>query len=299
MPHDDDLDLDIDEVEFEDEIEDRPPVRLSPVPIAEVLPKDFELPALLRFVPNQTLKVALDEATRAAALVDPKGPEGLKAADEALATLRARQKAIMDSFEEPCRLANDLHKRLTSKRAEWTKESAAEVHALGLRIAREVTRIREEEEARKRAEQARADAMERERIAAEAAEAERLGLPAVVVEEKKRQAETATAPPIDFTPRAMETALTHTSVTKSFKARLVGTDPLAEQQPEVGYFTMKQLQSFYLLLQAILDKKAPATFVEMNWSVIDNRAKADKQIFSIPGLELYEHKGTRGKGRKK
>src|SRR5438045_5745339 len=70
----------------------------GPLPIVQVLPADFPLPALIQFVPDARLRIKADAAAAAALAVIVTGADGLQAADAALVTLRADLQAIEAHF---------------------------------------------------------------------------------------------------------------------------------------------------------------------------------------------------------
>jgi hypothetical protein len=49
-------------------------------------------------------------------------------------------------------------------------------------------------------------------------------------------------------------------------------------------------------MKAILDGRAPLAAVEINWSYLNRRAKADKGTLAIPGVEAFEEGSVRAKG---
>lgn len=275
------------------EVKSPEPAVQSLAPLVEILPADFPLPALLRFVPDVRLKQAADQAMRYALSVEVSGPEGLRRADVALTALRTSLAAITESFEEPASLANDVHKRITGKRAEWLVEGTAAVRTVGKRIADEQLRLERiaAEERRKRQEEE--DRKAREEARRRAAEAEKQQAPAPVVQEMRRQAERATAPPVAA---ASPPKLTGSSVVKTWKARVVGTPADADPNPSVAEMTPAQLAEVMVLLQNIVAGKAAITSIELNWQVLNARAKSEKGAMQIAGIEAFEDVGTRAKG---
>lgn len=270
------------------------PVTPTVAPIAEVLGADFPLPALVRWVPDLAKKQRLDAAVVYARNVDVTDDLGMMAADTALATLRAEIKAVEADFEEPKRLANDLHKSITGRLAEWLKDAKAAIDTLGRAMANERRRVEEAAAKVRREEQQRADALAREnaRKAAEAAAAH--GAPESVVEQMKAQAAVATAPPVPVAATA-PAPLAHSTVTKTWKARIAGTPADADPLPPVADLSAAQRASVIELLKAIVAGAAPLTCIELNASYLNGRAKADKSTLSIPGIAAFEELSTRAK----
>jgi ribosome assembly protein YihI (activator of Der GTPase) len=293
----DDLEIEP-EPEIALEIEPEPSVPVVPaalVPaLVEILPADFPLPALIKFVPNAALRAAVDDAATYALRLTVEGADGLQRADVALTALRGSLKAITEHFEEPTRIAYDLHKRLTGIRGEWTASGDAAVKAVGQRVFAEQRRLEQlATEARRKA-QDEANARAREEAKQAAAEAAKNQAPASVVEEMTRQAETATAPPV-AAPTPAPVMRGSTTVT-TWKARIVGTPASDEPNPEIEQLTPAQRAKVLTLLAAIVDGKAPLAAVEVNWPYLNKRAKADKGTLAIVGIEAYEEGGVRAKG---
>jgi hypothetical protein len=119
------------------------------------------------------------------------GAEGLQRADVALTALRTSLKAIDEHFEEPTRIANDLHKRLTGVRGEWQASGEAGGQDGRQRIFTEQRRLERLRRRRRRKAQAEADRKRTRGRPTRAAEAAKAQAPAPVVEEMKRQAETS------------------------------------------------------------------------------------------------------------
>lgn len=262
--------------------------------LMEVLPADFKLPALIKFIPNPALRGEADKAATYALGLTVDGPEGLQRADLALATLRASLKAIDEHLEEPIAVANALHKRLTSVRAEWRAQGDTAVKTVGNRIFTEQRRIEALAAEERRKAQAEADRIARENAQREAKAAEEAKAPAPVVEELKRQAETVTAPPVAM-PATAPMLRSSTTVT-TWKARLVGTPGSDEANPGIDALSTAQRAQALTLLKAILEGKAPLAAVEINWSYLNKRAKSDKGTLAIAGIEAFEEGSVRAKG---
>ncbi len=296
------------EPEPELEIEPMPPMDGAQTPTAsaalmQVLPADFPLPLLTRFVPDLKLRVAAEEAARYAIAVDVAGPEGLQRADVAVTAVRASLKAIEEHFEEPVALANRLHKHLTGVRGEWLERGAAAVRLVGSRIAAEKNRLdaieRERDgreqtanQARRKA-QAEADQIARELARKEADAAAKAKAPAPVVEQLRQRAETATAPPVPVSEPAPK--LQGSSVVSTWKARIAGTPAVDDPLPDTELLSPAQHVEVLKLLKAILDGRAPICAVSLNASYLNKRAKADKSTLAIPGIEAFEEGTIRAK----
>lgn len=284
------------DVEIEPSVPAVPPSSDAPAAVAlmEVLPADFKLPALIKFIPNPALRGDADKAAVYALGIKVEGPEGLQRADLALSALRASLKAIDEHLEEPIGVANALHKRLTSVRSEWQAQGAAAIKTVGNRIFIEQRRLETVAADERRAAQAEADRVAREAAKREADAAEKAQAPAPVVEELKRQAETVTAPPVAAA--APAPALRSSTTVTTWKARIVGTSGSDEPNPGIEALSPAQRLKVFDLLKAILDGKAPLAAVEISWSYLNKRAKADKRTLAIAGIEAFEEGSVRAKG---
>jgi hypothetical protein len=300
---DDDLDLPLEDLEIPLDAPASPEPRaqspesaaLAPLPLVEVLSADFPLPRLLKFCPDVRLRAALNQATRYALAVEVHGPEGLQRADVALAAVRASLKAIEAHFEDPKDLANKVHKRITSTIAEWCEDGEGAVKTIGRRIALEQTRLEQlAREARRKA-QEEEDRKAREVARRLADEAAKQQAPAPVVEQMRKQAETATAPPVPQSAVA-PAALRSSSVVKTWKARIAGTPADDDPLPAMADVSARQRVEVLKLLAAIIAAAAPLTCIDLNTSYLGQRAKADKSTLAIPGIEAFEDLGTRAKG---
>jgi hypothetical protein len=262
--------------------------------LAEILPADFPLPALIQFVPDTRFKIALDVAVEQAMAIDVTAEGGLVEADKALARVRETIKHAEAHFAEPADIAYRLHKSITGTRAEWTKPGSECVATVGTRMAVENRRLDKIAEDIRREQQRIADEAARAEAQRRADAAKAQAAPPQVVEQMQAQAKTATASPV--AKQALAPALTHTTITKVWKARLAGTPADDEPNPPMAELTPLQIEEVRKLLQAVLDGKAPLTALDLNWSVLNSRAGSDKTTFAIPGVEAYQHDSTRGKG---
>lgn len=267
-------------------------------PLMEILPADFPLPALIRFVPDPKLRTEADEAAKYALSLTVSGAEGIQKADVALAVVRQKVKAIEDSFEEPKGLAHQLHSGITTTLREWVSPSKEALETVGRRVYNETQRLkREEEEARRKA-QEEENRRVREEARRRAEEAAKAKAPAAVVENLQKQAETAQAPPVS-TGRLFTGSgglLQNTTLAKKWTTTIAGTAREAEnQQPDTEEMTEAQLAQFKALLQGILEGRDPVAAATPNWKFLDKRAKADEATFKITGVEAYDAGGTRAK----
>jgi hypothetical protein len=286
------LEPDID-VELEGE-----PRELASVSTAliEILPADFQLPLLTKFIPNPALRTAIDEAATYALSVAVTGPEGLQAADLALSTLRDTLKVVDAHFEDPTRIANDLHKRLTGIRSEWQANGKQASSTVGTRIATETRRLEQLAAEERRQAQRKADDEARAAAKRLADDATKANAPAAVVETLQREARTVTAPPVAM-PVSAPPALKGSTVVSTWKARLKGTTGDQEPNPEPGLLTDAQRLQVLQLLKAIMDGRAPIQAIEVNWRYLNQRAKSDKGTLQIDGIEAFEENGVRAKPR--
>lgn len=261
--------------------------------IAEVLPSDFPLPALVRWVPNQALRVELQQVTSYALGLTVTGAEGLQAADAALATVRAKAKAVEVHFDEPAQIANSLHKAITGRRAEWLKDALDAIQVVGRRMAGEKRRLDDLAADQRRKDQEAANAAARVAAAKSVEVAAQHGAPEPVVAQMRQAAAVVTAPPVPVSPIAP--TLAHTTVTKTWRARIAGTPADAEPRPAMADLTPAQQHEVRKLLAAVVAGTLPLTLLELNYGALNDRAKAEKGTLAIPGIEAYEDIGTRAK----
>ncbi len=282
------------------ELEPEPDVIAVATPIAELLPADFPLPVLIRFVPDLRIKDALDAAVEYALSIEVKdaGLEGLRAADWALMGVNAAIKIAQAHFDEPADIANRLHKSITGKRSEWCSPGEAAKKTIGTRMYTEKSRLDALAAAERRKAQEEADALARAEARRVADEAAKKNAPTAVVEKLQQEAKTAVAPPVPVAPAAAA-AMPSTTITTTWKARLAGSEADADPNPDVAIMTPAQLTQVRVLLRAILDDQAPITAISVNWAVLNARAKADKTTLAIPGLEAFADGGVRAKGRRR
>lgn len=261
---------------------------------ADLMPNDFALPALVRFVPNAALREVLERAVEAVVAIDVTAPGGLVAADQALGTVRDAMKAIEAHFDEPKRLAHEEHKRITGKLAEWLQIGEQAVADVGRRLIAENERLTALARENAQREQ---EALDREASAAarqEATFAAAAGAPAEVVADLERAAEHARATTVATV--AEPVGLARNTVAKSWKARLVGTRAGDEINPDSDELTPTQIVAFENLLRAVLDGRASRACVSINWKYNNKRASSDKSAMLIPGLEAVQVAGLKAKG---
>lgn len=273
------------------------PTEQALVPLVEVLPADFQLPLLLKFVPDVRLRDAAKVAAEKCAAVVVSGQSGLQAVDAELDNVRGAIKAIEASFKRPAEIANELHKHVTSTRAEWLERPLEVVDLKNKEVYAEQKRIKALEDEQRRQVQAEADRLAREAAARAAADAERQQADARVVEALKAQAKTAVAPPVSV-PRSAP--LASTTTVETWKARFIGTpDDAEEQNPDIKDLSDAQRLSLIQTLKAIIDGKLPiAAIKEMNWTYLNKRADSERSAWNIPGLETFDAGTARAKAKR-
>lgn len=271
------------------------PQALAPMPLVQVLPADFPLPALIRFVPDPKFRAACDAAADAALAVEVTGADGLVKADEALVTVRAAIKTLEDHFEEPVGIAHRLHSSLTTKRREWATKGAAAVVAVSGRILVEKQRLERIAAEERRKAQEEENRKLREEIAKRAEEAKKAEAPAAVVENLLEQAKTAQAAPVSTVAASSPPKLAGSSTTKKWVCTIKDTPRDAEQNPEMEALTNEQRKEILGLMQEVLAGKAPLRCFAIDWSYLNARAKSDEGTFAIPHLEAYNAGGLRAK----
>ena len=271
---------------------------IQPMGLMQLLPADFPLPTLIRFVPDARLKQALDDATAKAMALEVTGAEGMQRADVALAAVRDTVKAVREHFDEPAAQAHALHSSITSRRAEWLKAGENALAVVGRRVAAEKARLQAIADDQRRKEQDAANERERERRRQEAAEAEKAQAPARVVEQMKQEAEKAQAPPVPVAAAAPPQMSRNTVVT-TWKARIKGTPADDEPNPEMADLSPAQLEQVRVLLRAVADGTEPMACFAIDWGYLNRRAKAEEKTFAIAGMESFPDSNTRGKGGRK
>jgi hypothetical protein len=284
------------EPEPEIELEPAAPLALVSTGLVEILPADFKLSPLVKFIPNPQLRIAADQAATYVESIAVEGPEGLSRVDVALTALRSSLAAITEHFEEPATIANFLHKHITGTRAEWQARGKQTIEIVGRKVYTEQKRLEALEAEERRKKQAEADRQAKETARQEAEAAAKAQAPAQVVEELKRQAETATAPPVQSSTPAP--TMRGTSTVAKWKARLIGTPGSDEPNPKMSNLTNAQRAEVLKLLKAVLEGAAPMVLFELNWSVLNARAAAEKSTLALPGVEAFDEGGVRAKGQR-
>ncbi len=261
--------------------------------IAQVMPEDFPLQTLLRFMPDISLKRAVESAAAAVLAIDVTQPDGLTRLDAALPALR---QAIVDSdapFEDPVGWANQLHKRLTGLRGDFRKPGVDALETGNDRLRVEKRRREALDVEARRAAQAVADAQAKQSLAQAAKDAAARNAPKDVVAAMKREAKTAVAPPVYVPPSAPP--LANTSVVDKWVCRLKGTPDDAEPNPDTGALSLAQQQQVRSIYRAIADGQVPLTAADLNWSYLNKRAGAEKTTFAMIELEAHNEGGTKQK----
>jgi hypothetical protein len=273
-----------------------PMTALAPLPLVEVLPADFKLSPLTKFIPNPELRKLADEAATSALAIAVTGNDGMVQADAALAVVRARLAAIDQSFAEPVATAFSLHRTLTGIRGEWRARGDQAIEMVGRRIFDEGKRLEAvaAEEKRKAQEAADRQAREEKQREAEAAKAQQA--PPAVVWELEQQARTATAPPVATPAAAAPAPLKNSTPISKHKCRIAGTTGSEEQNPDMESLTKEQRLQIFEAMKAVLEGRAPLVVFAINWSYLNKRAAAEKGAFAIAGFEAYEDGGLRAKG---
>lgn len=262
--------------------------------LAEVLPADFPLPALVRWVPDLAKKQQLDALVTRALSVDVASEGGMGFADESLAALRAQVTVVEGDFEEPKRLAHELHRSITGRLSEWLAPARDAIAKVGREMAAERRRQEEIAARVRREEQRKADELARENARKAAEAAAKQGAPAAVVEQMQQQAATVTAPPVPVAATA-PAPLAHSTVTKTWKARVAGTAADAAPNPSMSELTPAQQAEVLKLMKDVVTGGTPLTAFDINWSYWNARAKAEKSTLTVPGIEAYEELSTRAK----
>lgn len=274
------------------------PAGLVPVPIvsvervqetpaiSEVLPPDFPLYTLLRFLPNVKAKHELADLVAEAQAIDLKAADGLQRAEAMRERIKDKVESIRADFKEATGLAHTLWSRLTGLRADFV--GGAETYlerSLGPAIIAEERRRNSEAEEQRRAVQKAADEAAREAAARAVASARERSAPAEVVEQLERRAETVTAPPVPMRPAP---GLKSSGVQENFVARLVGTAADGDPNPAMNELSPEQQASVRQLMGAVLAGKEPLTCFDINWKSLNAKAKNEKTTFAMAGVEAFD-----------
>lgn len=274
-----------------------PPLPTESLALSRSLPQDFNLPLLLQFLPDVRLKQKVDALAAQALAIDVTKDGGLKLADAALGRVKDGLAEIERDFADPTSLANQLHKRLTGLRADFSAAGTDACSVVSKRVYTETQRLAAlaAETRRKTQEAADKEAQDAARKAAE--EAAKAGVPKEVVSEMKQAAKTATAPPVA---QVSTPLLTRNTVKADWRARLVGTLPESDEpNPAVKDMTPVELASLGTLVHAIAIKQVPLPAIkELDWGYLNKRASAEKTTMQIPGLEAYDAGRVQAKPRR-
>lgn len=274
-----------DEAAIEPEV--LPPAATEQLALTRSLPQDFNLPLLLQFLPDVRLKQKVDALAAQALAIDVTKDGGLKLADAALGRVKDGLAEIERDFADPTSLANQLHKRLTGLRADFSAAGTDACSVVSKRVYTETQRLAAlaAETRRKTQEAADKEAQAAARKAAE--EAAKAGVAKEVVTEMKQAAKTATAPPVA---QVSTPLLTRNTVKADWRARLVGTLPESDEpNPAVKDMTPVELASLKTLIHAVDVGQVPlAAISELNWSYLNKRAAAERTTMQIDGLEAFD-----------
>ena len=268
----------------------------APMPLMQILPADFPLPLLARFVPSPEIKTALDQAIADAVALDVKdrGARACRRRREA-GGIERRHQGGHGSLRGTADIANRLHKSITSVRASWCEPAETAKKLLGSRMYTEKTRLDKIAADERRAAQAEADRIAREDAAAQVAAAKKNQAPPQIVEQLEQRVKTAVAPPVPVAPPPVAAMKSSTTVT-TWKARIKGTPADVEPNPNVEDLSPMQWAEFAQLLRDVADGKAPRNVVEIDWSYLNSRAKSDKSTLTITGIEAFAEGSVRAKG---
>lgn len=275
----------------------------EPMPLMQILPADFKLPALLKFIPNPEVKVALQKAHEYALSIEieGKGRDGIALADSALSELAARIKRAEQEFEEPAAIAYDLHRQVTSTRANWVNGARDDYKRIGQKIWREDQRLKDEDAKERRRLQDEANAKARKEAEERLAAAKKNAAPAPVVEKLEQQAKTVTAPPVVAPSAAAGPLMTDNSVITVWKAKLASTpDDVDDAHIDITKLSPAEIADLKTLLKAIIDGRTDLLCAfSIEWGALDKLAAAQEATFNVPGFVAYKTGGTRKKPARK
>jgi hypothetical protein len=267
--------------------------------LVEILPADFPLPSLIKFTPDTRIRLAADEEAAKLLAMAVTDETSMRVVEACVDRQRTHKTTIEALFEEPCSIANRLHKHLTGLRAEWLWQTVEAIEKGNSRILEQQRKLEREAAEKRRRDQEEADRVAREQARREAEAAEKAQAPPAVVEQLRFEAETATAPPVQTS--APASSLRSSSVVPKWKTRCTSTDTASENlQPAVANMTPAELADVKKAMKGVLERRVPITVFEINWSVLDRRASADKKTFAIDGFVAEDLGGLRAKpGRRK
>lgn len=273
---------------------------VSSVPaIASVMPENFPLLTLLRFIPDVKLKKRADAASARVteALAHATEYGALTRIEEARLEAKEAIDEIDVAFDDVVKLANQLHKRLTGLRSDFQGAAVGAVALADRALIAEKRRLDAIAETARREAQEAANKQMREAAEKAAAEAAKRKAPASVVAEMKASAKTIVAPPVP-TPASASSALVSSSLSDKYKARLLGTTDDQDPNPDVVDMTPAQRESFVTLLAAVRGDLSKLHYLAVNWKVLNAIVKVDKKTFEFPGIEPFNEGSLRSKGRR-
>jgi hypothetical protein len=260
------------------------------------LPENFPLTTLLRFMPDVRLKQRVLKAADEAKAVDISAEGGLAKADAARARLLDAIKAAKEPFNDPVSLANQLHKRLTGLRGDFTGHGEEVAEDVGKAIIAEERRLKRLAEEQRRRDQEKADEEARQRAEQLAKDAAKRKAPTEVVELLKHEAKTAAAPPVSA--RAYAAPLSKSTTVEKWKGRFVGTEDDAEVNPDMADLTPAQQESAREFFLGIAKGEVPLACGAINWTEINRKAHAERSTFLVAGMEAIDVGGLRSKSKR-
>lgn len=277
----------------------------APMPLMQILPADFRLPALTKFIPNPAVKARIDTALAYAKTIeiDGKGQDALAKMDPALTELNDAIAAGDAEFEDAAGIAFELHRYVTGKRAEWVNGPKADAKAFGTAVWKETERLKTEAERERRRDQEAANAKAREEAAAAAAEAARNKAPAPILQKLQEQAKTAVAAPVAPPARSFGGfggSTSSNTVVTTWKARLASTSEEAEElAPALTALSPDEQADVLKLFAAIVGGRTDLlALVSVNYGAINKLAVSQESTFNVPGFVAYKTGGTRKKARR-
>lgn len=277
-------------------------VRLEPetAPLMQILPADFRLPVLTRFIPNPEVKARIDKAlTYAKSIaIEGQGQEALTTVDAALSELNAAIARGEAEFKDPAEIAFELHRHVTGTRGAWVNDAKAEVKRIGNAVWRESNRLKEEAAREQRRLQDEANAKARAEADAEAARAAAARAPAPVIEKLQERARTAVAPPV--APLQSAPLMTDNSVVTTWRARLASTPEDADElAPALTSLSKDEQADVLKLFAAIAGGRTDLlSLVSVNFGAINKLAVSQESTFNVPGFVAFKTGGTRKKAQR-
>ncbi len=226
--------------------------------------------------------------------MDLSAPGGLAKADAARAVLRDKIKAAKEPFTDPVGLANQLHKRLTGLRTDFTSFGEKVDEDITKAILAESKRVARLAEEQRRKDQEAADAEARQQAEALAKAAAKRKASPETVALLKEQARTTVAPPVAVRP-VPGSSLSASSVVEKWKGQLVGTAEDGDVNPEMLVLSPAQQQSAREFFAAVGAGTVSLDLACINWPEINRKAHAERRTLLIPGIEAVDVGGLRKK----